>query len=199
VIVMLLPLVLLLLQQAAPDPRPAPTRPGLSWAQADSLTQKLDAFEKARPKSPGNVKVSEGEINSYVNLSMAGKLPAGLQNPEFHFDKDRVVATADVDFEQLRKTMPNMSSLNPLAYLGGRVALLLRGRVQSPEDGFGSFEFEQARLGPVTLPTSMLAQMVASCTHSPQYPQGFDVLSPFRLPYSLKKIRLQPGQAVLEY
>jgi hypothetical protein len=186
--------------QAAPPARPVPTRPGLSWADADAMAQAIEGFEK-RPRSapPGNVSVSDAELNSYLNLSLAGKLPAGLQNIDLHFDKDRIAATADVDFDQMRRTLPPMGSLNPLAYLGGKVGLVLKGKVVSPQPGFGSFEFEQARLGPVSLPTSILAQSVASFTKTPQNPQGFDVLSPFRLPYALKRIRLQPGHAVLEF
>jgi hypothetical protein len=193
---------LLLAAQAAPPrpARPAPTRPGISWAESDSLEQKLLSFEKrGRNAPPGTVSVTEGEINSYLNLSMAGKLPAGLQNPEFHFDKDRVDLTADVDFDQVRRTLPPTSALNPLSYLGGRLGLTLKGHMETKQEGFGSFEFEQARLGPVSLPTQLLAQSVASFTKTPQNPQGFDILAPFRLPYSLKHVRLQAGHAVLEF
>jgi hypothetical protein len=188
-------------QAAAPPPnRPAPTRPGISWAEADSLERKLESFER-RPRNAvaGTVNVTEGELNSYLNLSLAGKLPGGLQNPEFHFDKDRIAVTADVDFDQVRRTLPPTSAMNPLSYLGGRLGLTLKGHMETRQEGFGSFEFEQARLGPVSLPTELLAQSVASFTKTPQNPQGFDILAPFRLPYSLKHVRLQTGHAVLEF
>jgi hypothetical protein len=67
------------------------------------------------------------------------------------------------------------------------------------KDGFGQIEVDELRLGAVALPMSMLEQIVASSTRTPENPQGFDIHSPFRLPYALKRVRLEPGRAVLDF
>jgi hypothetical protein len=41
--------------------------------------------------------------------------------------------------------------------------------------------------------------MVATATRSPRYPSGWDIHAPFRLPYSARRVRLEPGRAVLEF
>ena len=43
------------------------------------------------------------------------------------------------------------------------------------------------------------AQMVATATRSPRYPNGWDIHAPFRLPYAARRVRLEPGRAVLEF
>ena len=60
--------------------RPTPARPDLSWAEADALAQKLADAERrmreGKAPSPVTVLVTEGELNSYLNLSLGplGKL-----------------------------------------------------------------------------------------------------------------------------
>jgi hypothetical protein len=68
-------------ERAASAPRPAPTRPGLSWAAADALEAKLLDIERKAPKArrvgaePRSVEVTESELNSYLNLTLAPRSP----------------------------------------------------------------------------------------------------------------------------
>jgi len=179
------------------DPRPAPPRPGLSWEQADSLGRKIEALEhrgSAKGTNGETVLVTEGELNSFLNLS--AKMPAGLAELEIHLERDRVGAKAMVDLEQMGAKQGG--SLNRLALLGGRLPVEVKGRL-SNDGGFGSLDFELVRLGPVSIPVTVLAQLVASATRSAENPQGFDIQSPFRLPYQAKRVRLQPGRVLLDF
>ena len=60
-------------------PARAQARPGLSWAEADSFSRKIAVIEerhrqqKAKKSPP--VQVTQGELNSYLNLSYADELP----------------------------------------------------------------------------------------------------------------------------
>jgi hypothetical protein len=193
--------VVLLLLLQGPPPRPAPPRPGLSWQDADSFAQKIQAFEK-HPRVPApkeSTFVTEGELNSYLNLTLAGKMPAGLRDLDLKLDKDRLQAQGQVDFDQIRQKMPQRSRFDPISLLGGRVGFELQGKLVTTQDGFGSMEVESARLGPVSLPVSFLAQCVLSLSKTPENPQGFDIQSPFRLPYSLRRVRVVPGRIVLDF
>src|SRR5436190_1916528 len=113
--------VLLLAPPSSADqpPRPVP-RPGLSWAEAESLNRKLEAIEKQR------------------------------------------------------------------------------GRLVN-RDGFGSIVWEDVRVNAWSLPISLLEQMVASATKKPDNPEGYDISAPFRLPYSVRRVRLELGRALLEF
>jgi hypothetical protein len=189
--------LVLLLAQPVASPRPVP-RPGLSWDEADSLTGKLDALER-RPRATKaeSVVVTEGELNSYLNL--AQKMPPGVTDVDVHFDRDRIDATAQVDIDQMKRKMPAQGPLNPLSLLGGRLPVFLKGRFVNRENGFGSVEVEEVRVGPLALPTTLVAQWIAATTRTAHDPQGFDVAAPFRLPYALKRVRLQPGRAFLDF
>ena len=72
-------------------------------------------------------------------------------------------------------------------------------KLTTPEVGFGSFEAEEVLLATFRIPPSVVAQAVARSTRSAEHPEGFDILAPFRLPYAAKRVRLQPGKALLEF
>jgi hypothetical protein len=195
---------LVLLAAAGPPPegaRPEPARPGLSWADADSLSRKLQAIDArqrtAKPGRPGSVAVTEGELNSYLNLSL--KMPAGVSDVEVHLQRDGIFAKGLVDLERLQGRQPSQGPWSPFALLSGKMPVELKGRLQTQQDGFATVELEEVRVGPVKMPPSFVGQVVASATRTSENPQGFDILSPFRLPYSLKRVRIGSGQAVLEY
>jgi len=193
-------LVALLVAQGTAVPRPAPPRAGLSWAEADALDVKLEAIDKRQKNGKTaraeTVEVSEGELNSYVNLKL--KIPEGVSDVALHIDRDRLGATALVDLDKVQ-AKPASSSWNPMSLLGGKVPVSLRGKLVAQDDGFASVEFEEIKLGALPLPAAALEQLVAAATKSRENPEGMDILSPFRLPYSMKRVRLQPGRALLEF
>jgi len=189
--------------QAMPGeaPRPVTPRDMLSADLAQSLLRKLEAIERrqrsGRPGKAETVLVTEGELNSYLNLGLGEKTPQGVSDIEVRLERDRLAARAMVDLDQVKGKVRSSGPLNPFSLLSGSVPLEVRGRFTN-EDGFGTIDVEEVRLGPVNLPLSVLEQMVASATRSAENPEGFDLRSPFRLPYAVKRIRLQPGRALLD-
>ena len=179
-----------------------PTRPDLSWAAADALAKRLDEMEghvkRHEPPATGTVMVRDGELNSWLNLTFAPKLPPGLTDLAIRFERDRVSATGNVDLDQIPIKPATGGSFNPLSYLGGSVPVELRAKLTTA-DGFGTVVPEDVRIASIPLPKSAVAQIIAQATRSKENPQGFDVLSPFRLPYSAKRVRLQPGKAFLDF
>lgn len=193
----------LLAAAAAPSPRPVPANPALSWEMADGLEARFKAIEAAfrskRPLGDPSVLVRENELNSYLNLTLAAQLPPGVSDLMVHIERDRVTAKGMVDLERLPvKQAAGGSSWNPIALLAGRVPVELSGRLIS-KDGFGSFEPEAIRLATIPIPASAVAQAVAQSTRTPANPQGFDILSPFRLPYGAKSVKLRPAKILLEF
>jgi hypothetical protein len=185
-------------------PRPVP-RPGLSWAEAEALDRKLTAIEKQRvvaPRKsrPETVTVTESELNSYLNLTMAEKLPKEVKNLEVHLlEHERLQANGLVDLDKVKaKVAATASSWNPLLLMGGFVPVQLRGRLVN-RDGFGSIIWEDVQVNAWSLPVSLLEQMVASATKKPDNPEGVDISAPFRLPYSVRRVRLELGRAFLEF
>ena len=167
-----------------------------------SLTRKLEAIEKRRrdPRPrPETVLVTEGELNSYLTLSMASKMPPGITGIQVRLDRERVSATGYVDLDRWGQTLKSSSSsMTLLSLLGGQVPVELRARFPTAE-GFGSLEWEQIRIASLPLPLRALDELVAALTRTPSQPGGFDIKAPFRLPYSARRIRLEPGRALLDF
>lgn len=188
---------------ATPAPRPSPASPELLWELADGLERRLRAIETSyrarKPLAEPSVVVRERELNSYLNLTLASQLPPGVTELMVRIERDRVSARGMVDLDRLPvKQAAGGSAFNPINFLTGRVPVELRGRLTT-EDGFGTFEPEDIRLATIPIPAAMVAQAVAQSTRSSANPQGFDILSPFRLPYGAKSVKLRPAKILLEF
>jgi hypothetical protein len=186
------------------ESRPAPTGTGLSWAAADSLAGKLARIEAAArkaikpPAKPQSMEVSESEVNSYLNLTLGPKMPPELSEVAFRIEPNRIAGTGLVDLDKLKAKIPSSGPFNPLSFLGGRVPVDLKTQLPT-ENGMGSLVVEELSLGGVSLPMSLIQQIVLSATRTRENPRGFDVQMPFRLPNDVKKVRLGTGKAWLDY
>jgi hypothetical protein len=180
-----------------------PAAPPLSPAAAQTLARKLASIEKrgrSKPKGSGKaetVVVTEHELNSYLNLTLAQDLPKGVSDVHFAIQRERLEATGQLDLDSLDLKRGG-SPFSPLALLSGKVPVLLRGRLQSL-DGFGTLMIEEAQLATIPVPLPFLERIVTSSTRNAQNPQGFDINAPFRFPYTLRRVRLEPGRALLEF
>jgi hypothetical protein len=200
-------LVLLLTQATSlgdsvrPSPRPkAP--PGLSWADADgvaSLVARLERRLKAgKPASREPIVVSERQINSYVNLTLAPKIPPALSELNVQFQPGRLVATGMLDLDAVRSKMPPSGPGSLLSFLSGVLPVSLKGRFHGA-NGEGKVEVEEALVAGISLPPALVSQIVAQATRSSKEPDGFDLLAPFPLPWTARNARLEGGRAVVEF
>jgi hypothetical protein len=183
------------------DARPAPPRAGLSWADSESLSRKLasiEARQKAKTRKKETVVVTEGELNSYLNLAYGPELPRGVSDLDARLDYERIRVTGIVDLDLVQGKVSAPSPLSPLNFLRGRVPVELAGRLVN-RDGFGNIEWETVRISSIPLPITMLEQMVVSSTRNSRNPEGVDIHAPFRLPYSVDRVRLEPGRAYLDF
>ena len=185
----------------AQRPAVALDRPELSRTEAEALDRKFDELNerhKAGRVIRGTVLVTESEVNSYLNLSPSVKMPRGLGDVVVRLEQERIHAPGTLDLEKVRDKMPNLSPLSPLYWLSGQVPVLLRGRLLN-DDGFATIEWEDVRVGNIPVPISLLHQIVSSTTKSDDLPEGFDIRAPFRLPYSLRQVRIEPRKAYLDF
>jgi hypothetical protein len=185
-----------------PGPAGAQSPRDASWPQAISLTRKLEAIEKRRKEPrprPETILVTEGELNSYLTLSMGPKMPPGITGVQVRLQRERVSAVGYVDLDRWGDTVKSSSSrFSLLALLSGQVPIELQARLPN-NDGFGTLEWEQIRISSLPVPLRALEELVAALTRTPSQPGGFDIRAPFRLPYSARRIRLEPGRALLDF
>lgn len=176
--------------------------PGTSWEEADALAATVEAVERrvkaGKPGSAKPITVGERQFNSYVALKLAPELPPGLSQLSFRFEPDRLHATGMVDLDAVRQQLPNAGAGSLLSFVTGTVPVSLRGRFQGAR-GEGRVEVEEAVVAGFTLPPTLVAQLVAQSTRSAKRPAGFDLLSPFPLPWTAEHVRLEQGRAVVEF
>lgn len=195
-------LVALLLGQAAPpkgDPVRPPAPAGLSWEDADWVAETLARIERrlgaGKPASRQTIVVTEKQLNSYVSLSLAAKIPPALSGLEIDLQKDRLFARGMLDLDRVKS---KIQGAGLLAFLSGMVPVELRGRFSSAE-GSGRVDVEEALVAGISLPPAVLAQIVSQSTRSEKRPQGVDILAPFPLPFTARRVRLEPGRALVDF
>jgi len=200
----LAPILLLLLAAQTPvvEARPAPTRPGLSWEEADVVTRTLRRIDRrlrsGRPAATDTVIVTERQINSFVNLSLGDRIPPEVSDFELRLLPGRLAAHAVVDLDRVKAKLPEGSGLTLLSLLSGPVPVDLRGRLEG-SDGMGRFELEEASVSGVSVPPSVLAQLVSLATRSAERPQGLDIAAPVPLPWTARRLRLDAGRLLVDF
>jgi len=178
----------------------------LSPARAEARIKKLATLaprtkpgKPGRPTPRGPIAVSESEVNSYVNLTRGGEMPKGLSNVIVRFEHDRLKARCLLDLEQVRARAALPKALDQhLGFIKGKVPIEVMGRLRMIREGVGAFAIEDARLATLPVPVPVIEQLALWATTSAQYPKGVDIRSPFRLPFALKHVRIEPGRALLD-
>lgn len=183
---------------------PGATAPksGLSRELSDAFGKKLELLEKFErdPKAKRTqVRVFESELNSYVRFALAEKVPRGLRDVRIILRDGRLELRGLANlsqFSELKDKAAGAASF--LSLLGGEMAVEIVANFKS-DRGFGQFQVVSAQVGPMPLSPSMVAEIVAKATVDASRPSGFDIRSPFRLPYSAKRIRPSQAVATIEY
>lgn len=174
---------------------------GLTKEAADAFAVKLktlESYEKNAKLKRINTTVFENELNSYVNITLRDDLPPGLSKLRATLRNGRVEFRGMADLARFADVAGAAGSGSLLALLGGEMSVEVVANFKSA-DGFGTLEVVSAQLGPMPLSPSVLTEAVAKATKSKTNPEGFNLGSPFRLPYRSKRIRATEGAAIVEY
>lgn len=181
---------------------PSGPRGALSRELSDSFGKKLAMLEKFEhdPKAKrGPVSVLESELNSYVRYALAEKVPQGLRDVRIALRENRLELRGFANLSEFRELKEKAASgASFLSLLGGEMAVEIVADFKS-DRGFGQFVLLSAQVGPLPLSPSIVSDIVARATVDATHPNGVDIRAPFRLPYSVKRIRPQQAIATIEY
>jgi hypothetical protein len=181
----------------------APAQDTAARTDAASMQRKLvaivDRAERAAPAPAApalRTSFTDREVNAYFRLHGPEFLPEGVIEPQVTIDRaGRVRARAIVDLDQALKPKER-SWLDPLAWVGGKVEVTGAG-VLAASNGRGVFTLETATLGGVTVPKTLLQELVTYYSKSPDMPGGFQLDQPFVLPSAIKAVETSPGRATI--
>jgi hypothetical protein len=176
--------------------------PRLSKVDGDRFQTKLTQIT-ATGNTPRTIKraaqsivVSDAEINSYLRFHAQAEIPVGIVEPALYAHGDGIVSgRAIVDLDAVRQ-QKQRGWLDPMGYLTGRLPLTVRGRLTT-QNGVGRFALDSAEISGVTVPKTMLQELLSFYSRTPEDPDGINMDDPFELPAQIREIRVAPGAATI--
>ena len=159
-----------------------------------SAGQKFERLGGQKLPPGSQVSFSEEEINSYLRYDCAPEIPAGISQPNFRFEPDRIVVKAVVDFLEWQVERGASAGLLLRWLLRGKRPVEATARYTSA-DGWGRADVERARIGSLMLSGEAVHFLVEHLVR-PRYPPAV-VGQKHALGYNLRQVRFERGRAVL--
>lgn len=168
---------------------------------ADTFSVKLNRIVEhglAVPRGkavPRTTEISDAELNAYLHHAK-DQIPVGIIDPAINALGDgRVGGRALVDLDAVRKQKPR-GWMDPMGYLTGRLPLTATGRLTT-KDGVGRFMLESAEISGVTVPKTLIQELLSYYSKTPEDPAGINMDDPFELPSRIREIRVGKAQATI--
>lgn len=152
----------------------------------------------AQGKTPAPLRTTftDKEFNAWLVADGKDNVPVGLLSPTVTFlAASKLTAKAVVDLDAVRKSRPR-GMLDPMNLLSGLVPVTLTGTLAG-QGGMGTFDVESAALGTWPLPRSVLQELIAYYSKSPDYPNGITLGKPFPLSAGVKQLLIARGTATV--
>jgi hypothetical protein len=172
---------------------------GLTKKEADQFSAKLNRIVQhgtVRSLKPGpgqTTEISDNELNAYFKYNAGSQVPVGIVDPTINALGDgRVGGRAVVDLDAVRK-QKERGWLDPLGYMTGRLPITATGTLTT-KDGVGKFNLESAEVSGVTIPKTVLQELLSYYSRTKENPSGINMDDPFELPARIREIRV--GKAI---
>ncbi len=160
-----------------------------------ALIQK-QAITPRKGTAARTTQVTDAEVNAYFKFLAGSQVPVGIVDPLLHAaGGGRVTGKALVDLDVVR-TQKKRGWTDPLGYLTGRLPVAAAGRLTT-KDGVGRFVLESADISGVTIPKSLLQELVSFYSRTPENPAGINMDEPFALPAGIRVITVGQGTATI--
>lgn len=174
----------------------------LSREDADRFQSKLTrivAFGNAptaKAAKPQSTPLTDAEVNSYLKYNAGEQIPTGIVDPVLNaLGEGRVSGRAVVDLDAVR-TQKKRGWLDPMGYLTGRLPVTASG-VLTTKDGKGQFVLQSAEVSGITVPKSLLQELLSYYSKTPENPDGINMDAPFELPSRIREIKVGTGTSTV--
>lgn len=175
----------------------------LTQQDADRCQTKLGRISTfaAKPKAAGTTggqttQLTDAELNAYIKFNLKNEVPAGVVDPTLTaVGEGKVRGAAIIDLDTVRK-QKQRSWTDPLGYMTGKLPLTAAGLLIT-QNGVGRFQLESAEISGITIPKSLLQELLSFYSKSAEKPSGISMDDPFELPASIKEIRVGKGEAMV--
>ena len=164
---------------------------------AGKLAQ-IQKYSAAPRKGPAarSTQVSDIEVNAYLKFLAGDQVPVGIVEPTLHAaGNGRVTGRALVDLDAVR-TQKKRAWTDPLGYLTGKLPVTAAGTLNTA-NGVGRFQLESAEISGVSIPKSLLQELLSYYSRTAEAPAGINMDEPFQLPAAIREIKVGQGTAVI--
>ncbi|NUR54729.1 MAG: hypothetical protein HOQ29_09795 [Acidobacteria bacterium] len=147
-------------------------------------------------RAPRATQVTDAELNAYLKYSAGSQVPVGIVDPQLNaLGNGRVGGRALVDLDAVR-TQKKRGWTDPMGYLTGRLPITATGTL-STQHGIGRFQLESAEISGVTIPKTLLQELLSYYSKTRENPAGINMDDPFELPAGIKEIKVGKGAATI--
>ena len=170
----------------------------LTKQEADQFSAKLNKIVEAgnvktakavKAPAPQTTQISDNELNAYFKYNAKDQIPVGIVEPAINALGDgRVGGRAVVDLDAVRK-QKQRGWLDPMGYMSGRLPITATGKLVT-KDGVGQFSLESAEVSGVTIPKTVLQELLSYYSRTKENPNGINMDDPFELPARIREIRV---------
>ena len=173
----------------------------LSKQDATRFQTKLDGIQKnaLTPAAKGKTRqtqVTDAEVNAYLKFLAGTQVPVGIVDPTLHAAGNGfVTGRALVDLDAVR-TQKKRTWTDPLGYLMGKLPVTAAGTLTT-QNGVGKFELKSAEISGVTVPKSLVQELLNYYSKSAENPAGINMDDPFQLPAAIREIKVGQGNATI--
>jgi hypothetical protein len=151
---------------------------------------------RGRAATPQTIEISDAEVTAYLRFHAQDQIPVGIVEPTLTaLGSGRVGGRAIVDLDAVRK-QKERGWLDPMGYLTGRVPLVVTGTLTTNQ-GMGRFQLEAAEISGMTIPKTILQELLTFYSRTPEDPDGINIDDPFELPSRIREIKVGTARATI--
>ena len=167
-----------------------------AFANAPAVKSAAKGSAATAPADAQTTQLTDSELNSYLRYHLKDQVPVGIVEPTLNaLGNGRVAGGAVVDLDAVRKARQR-GWTDPLSYLTGQLPLTAAGTL-STQNGIGRFQLESASISGITIPKSLVQELLTHYSKTPENPSGIGIDDPFELPARIKEIRVGKGEALV--
>ena len=151
---------------------------------------------RARTEPALSTQMTDTEVTAYLRYNARDQVPVGIVEPTLTALGDgRVAGRAIVDLDAVR-AQKQRGWLDPLSYMTGKLPLTATGTLITQE-GVGRFQLETAEISGVTIPKTLVQELLSYYSKTTEKPDGINMDDPFELPSRIREIRVGKGEATV--
>ncbi len=170
------------------------TRVTVSKAAGEDCARKVKSLEaystSPEPRKNQATRLSEEEINSYLEFELKPKFHPSLRSLSFTFEDNKLAGVGVIDFDKITVNSTKVFTKLIASLFSGVHSLTVRGSLIA-KDGKANFKLEEARFDDSVLPNFLVEEIITAVGRKQKPP--FDPMQPSKMPYDIDRVEVHRG------